>query len=195
MADISGLNLKAPERIEGPYQDKGEYTPPPNEGVYTLQAPDKFEFKGDKNGNMGATIQVRIVEGQQGAGYTLYSYISTMKSKFRAGNTACDYLRAHGIEVVPETNQQYADLIESTAGRVFQASTIWEAYDSEADETVLKGQDQFPVVKDEATGAVIPDELTGQAKRSYRAVSKVSKKEVLASLKIKRFVSAVAAQA
>lgn len=177
MADISGLNLVAPDRIEGPYQEQGEYTPPPPAGVYVVQAPDTIVFSGDKNGKLQCkNLKLRIVDGQEGAGYTIFAYLGTATSKFRNGNTACDYLRAHGIDIVPEENQQYADLIESTQGRTFQVSADWEFYNSDTDETI-KGMDKAP--------------LNPDGTRSFRLKDPKTGKELLANLRVKRFVSIV----
>jgi hypothetical protein len=182
--DISGLNLGAIDQVDfDNYQEGVEFQPPPDEGTYWVQVPDHIKFSANKEGQLRADLNPLTITdtNPQGVGYRIwYTRVSTNKYAKRNGSPTGDYLRSHGISPSGQpTAQQYADLIESTSGRIAPVATDWEAYCRQCSFT-LKGQSAFPQ-KDDGT-------------RSYRGRCGRCKREIFARLRVKRFVSAVQQQ-
>lgn len=117
----------------------------------TAPNPDKFTWRGDKNGFLMLVVDGFKLEN----GYEMRKeYLSSapFPKKDKAGNvtgtrnasTLGNYFRAHGMSVRPTTEDEYKAYAEATAGREFQASIDWEAYDKDTQSTVADSWDQFP---------------------------------------------------
>lgn len=159
------LTLKVPDPALFDDYDVGGWTPPPQAKAvgptgkleyvtYTLQAPgaDKFSFQPDRNGYWMA-----VVDGFEvvGLNYTLRKeFLSSapFPKKDKAGNitghrnasTVGNYFRAHGLAVRPATAQEYEAYALATAGRQFESSLEWSAYDSDRGVEVANKWDLFP---------------------------------------------------
>ena len=147
MADVSQLNLAQPDSINwDEYQDGGKGFAPPPAGRYWGIAPESFTFKPTQERKLMAVIDpITIAPGQEGAGYQVrFSNASVKKFEKREGSMLGDYLRSHGIVSQPRTNEEYAALVESTAGRQFEFMLNWEAYCKQCQTTAAKGFKNFP---------------------------------------------------
>lgn len=179
MADLSHLGgLNAVEQLDlSNYADNKESTfRLPVEGRYTLAAPDSFPssaFTRTKAGALSIQIDPTVV-GPTNEGFTI-RFVKVSAKPFRRDgklvSQAGDYLRACGVTGVIRTEQDLADLIEQTAGRVYEAKIVWRAYNTKTAFT-LQGMQRFPKladgtyqswVEDPTPGAVDPE--TGKAFR------------------------------
>lgn len=183
-SDIAQLGLTGePDRIEwNQYQDSQAIQPPPPDGVYTVQAPATILFgKWEKDGrsylkiaaSQGETGPLVITDEGAAKGVKLfYPFITTRKYKNKMGSAFGDYLRAFGILAEPQSDAEYAQLAQATAGRFGKVATKQEGYCKACDETVFEGQAAF----NGATSAKCPH-CNGT---------------VYARAKVDRFISAVA---
>lgn len=143
--------------------DTGQYVPPPQaksigpDGkakftLFTVTAPtaEKFSFRADRNGFLMA-----VVDGFTIGDYQLRKeYLSSapFPKKDRAGNVIGtrnasqfgNYLRAHGLAVRPSTPDEYEQYALTTAGREFQASIDWSAYDNDTQTEIASKWEEFP---------------------------------------------------
>ena len=143
-ADISGLELKPLERLEGDIQAPGVPQPPPIPGTYVGSAPDTFEYSATKNGDLMVTLGAVKIVAPTNAGFELkFQRASSKTYKNRNSSPAIDYLRACGITTIPGSNDELVALVESTAGKPFQFDLDWEAYDKD-DQTSIEGYENFP---------------------------------------------------
>jgi len=206
MADISSLSLNpaAPIDWDG-YKDSGEYRRPPAEGKYFFQVPtnikaipgstgerDTIVLTADKEGALLAIIDGSVITNATVDGANGYRgerrWIDTKRNKYREGTSMGDYLRAHGINPGPlmagksgaEQNVVYANLLEQTLGRIYQATTRWEGRCSDCDEKKSQfiGMASFP--KDKETGL-----------SQHIVQCKHCGKDIFARLRIQNFISTV----
>lgn len=147
MADISQLSLQEPdelewEKYEGPGEGKS-FTPPPA-GRYIAVAPSgegAFAFATTQQGKLKAQFgPIKIVGGDHDGYEIRYFQASVAKYRNRNGSPLGDYLRSCGVLAQPKSNQEYADLVEATAGRQFPIDLDWEGYCKEC-ATEINGYD------------------------------------------------------
>ena len=185
--DIAGLDLRelTPEEVvdysQG-YQAGGEFQPPPPEGQYLAKCSVKPAQHKEKILAVDITGEIvgTVDGGTTGAGYKVYqSKASIKKYRNRNGSPVGDFLAAHGIvaEGTP-TVAEYATAIGSTDGQIAPFVGQWEAYCKDCEETV-QGADQFPVNPD--------------GTRNYRRACPQCRKDILARLRIRRWVPTGAA--
>jgi len=148
----------------------------PTKGRYTFRAPDSFPdaaFGRTKNGDLSVQIDPTIV-GPTNEGFTVkYTKVSA-KTFYRDGkpvSQAGDYLRATGVTGVVRNEADLANLIEQTAGRLYDAKLDWRGFNKHTG-FEIKGMERFPKnadgsyqswVEDPTPGAVDPE--TGKAWR------------------------------
>mgnify|MGYP001618132199 CR=1 FL=1 len=185
MFDISGLDLKplAPEDqvdYTKPYEAGGEYQAPPDEGRYLLCTTFKPHKREDRifSADVVATI-VSTDKGEKvGVGYRVFSGNQSIK-KYPNSNASPlgNILAAHGVKFdTPPAVEDFARALTAVEGRIAVAATLWEWFCKDCDE-VYKGQDIAPINPD--------------GKRSFRKPCPHCRKELLANLRIKRWVSAL----
>ena len=118
-------------------------------------------------------------------------WVDAKKSQFREGSSMGDYLRAHGINPASlmagksglEQNAVYANLIESTTGRIVEATTRWEGRCADCDEK-----------KSQYVGmASFPKDDNGIPKHIVKC--KHCNKDVFARLRVRTFISKIKAGA
>lgn len=151
MADLSALGeLKSldPMDLTTYVDSKASTFQLPKAGTYTLMAADSFPpaaWSRTKAGSLSATIDPTIV-GPTNEGFQLrFTKVSAKEFK-RSGESvsqAGDYLRACGITGKVTNEQELADLIESTAGTVFEAVLDWRVYNKNSGFS-LEGMTRFP---------------------------------------------------
>lgn len=178
MADLSALGeLKPIEQLDlSNYSDNKESTfRLPEEGKYTLRAPDAFPTEAFTRAKNSGALLVQIdptIQGPTHEGFTLrYTRISA-KPFQRSGKTVSqvgDYLRACGVTGVIRNEQDVIDLASQTANTVYEAKVVWRAFNPKTNFS-LQGMAKFPKnddgtyqswVEDPTPGAV--DEKTGKA--------------------------------
>lgn len=160
MADLShlgGLNPVEQLDLDSTYPEarnepKTSFSLPPA-GVYTLRAPDTFPaaaFSRTKANVLSVQIDPTIV-GPTHEGYTVkFVKLSAKPWKDKSGATISqvgDYLRACGFKGILRSEQDIADAIESTAGRVYQAKLDWRAYNKRTG-YAIEGMTKFPKNED-----------------------------------------------
>lgn len=179
MADLTGLDLQEPERLEGDYTEAGAIPNPPPAGRYLCQVPETFEFGTSKAKALKVQIDPLVIADGEHKGYRI-RFTSASFKRFKRGNGMAsqveDYLRANGIATIPQSNAEAAQLIESTAGRVIPVDLDWEAYDKESQETVAKSYDEFP---SDGNGGRLP------------YVENANGKRLRANARVRRFISTV----
>jgi hypothetical protein len=166
MADISHLgNLNPIETLdlgENYAENKRKTFQLPAKGRYTVQAPDSFPpeaFGRTKKNALYVDISPTIV-GPTNEGFQLKRqrvYASTWKRDGKLVSGIGDYLIANGVRgVVLSDEQQLADAVEATAGRVYEVDLDWVANNySTGFET--KGMDSFPLLADGTRQSWVPD--------------------------------------
>lgn len=134
MADISALGVLEPAAP----LDLNQYKSAtgfqmPKAGRYTLRSRDSFDataFSRTRAGQLQADIAPTIV-GPTNEGQQIRFCKVSAKTFERSGQQVSyigDYLKACGVTgEVPADPQEIANLVESTAGRVFEADLDWEA--------------------------------------------------------------------
>lgn len=149
MPDISALgNLQPVETLdlENYAANRKSSFSLPAKGRYTLQAPDTFTseaFSRTKKGKLAVEISPTIV-GPTNDGFKIrYQkvYSSTWQRDGKTVSGIGDYLNASGVRAVISDEQQLADAIESTAGRVYEADIDWRAQRNGYE---VKGMENFP---------------------------------------------------
>lgn len=132
MADVN--QAKAPDAIDWSNYDSGgkTITPPPLAGDVGLQT-TKVEWGTTKDGYLQAMLSVKVIApGKEGDGHEAnFIRLSTKKWANRNGNPMADYLRAHGIEAAPQTNEDYQQLVNATVGRMAEAAVDRRGYDKQ----------------------------------------------------------------
>lgn len=151
MADISGLSGLQPVEplnLDIYKEASSGFTMPPA-GIYPLRAPDSFPataFRATQKGALSAQIDPTIASGPFEGTVVRFQRVSA--STFERGGTKVsfmgDYLKANGLRgEVPGDPQVLANLVESTAGRTYQAELDWEAR-HQASGFQVKGMRNFP---------------------------------------------------
>jgi hypothetical protein len=155
MADLSHLGgLNQVEQLDlDNYADAKESTfRLPVKGRYTLRAPDAFPpaaFSRTKAGALLIQVDPTIV-GPTNEGFALRFTKVSAKPFKRDGLTvsqAGDYLRACGVKGTIQSEQDLADLIEATAGAVYEAILDWRVYNTKTGFS-LQGMQRFPKLAD-----------------------------------------------
>jgi hypothetical protein len=155
MADIANFDIAPAEPLsldDYPTIGARKERKFPNKGRYTLRTTDTFteeSFQPNKaNTALTFAIDPTIV-GPTNEGYQLKFSSGRISGKVyqRKGKAASqlgDYLKAVGVSgTVPGDPQGQADLVESTAGALFEASLDWRAYDKSTGRSV-EGMENFP---------------------------------------------------
>jgi len=155
LSHLGGLNAIEQLDLDNTYpeaQTKSTFTLAPA-GVYTLRAPDTFPaaaFTRTKAGALQVQIDPTIV-GPTHEGYTIkFVKVSSKTWKDNSGATISqvgDYLRACGFKGVLRSEQDIADAVEATAGKVYQAKLDWRAYNKRTGFS-LEGMTRFPQNED-----------------------------------------------
>ena len=189
MADLShlgGLNPVEQLDLEN-YADSKESTfRLPAKGRYTLRAPESFPsaaFGRTKAGALSIQIDPTIV-GPTNEGFTLRFTKISAKAFERAGlkvSQVGDYLRAVGVKGVIRSEQDAADLVEKTAGQVFEAKLDWRAYNTKTG-FQLQGMERFPRLPDGTYQSWVEDPTPGAVDENG------NKMRVRANLIIDRFI-------
>ena len=188
MADISQFSLEPPdqhewERVEGPSSGGSKRGGTPPEGVVYTARVDTFDFSRPSfKGKLSAMFDPLVILGAAADGTDYEAYyvdVNVELYPWRHGSSASDFLAAHGIDAQPNTNQEWADLIESTAGRTFQFEPRWQGK-CKSCKTLYKGMDKWPV-KDDGTYSSVLTCACGE--------------KVFANIKIKRLVSVLQPEA
>lgn len=168
MADLSHLGgLNDIEQLDlSNYADNKESTfRLPAEGRYTLRAPESFPaaaFGRTKGGALSIQIDPTIV-GPTNEGFTVRFIKVSAKSFNRDGKIVSqlgDYLRACGVGGVIRSEQDAADLVEKTAGTVYEAKLVWRAYNTKTSFT-LQGMTRFPRNADGSYQSWVEDPTPG----------------------------------
>lgn len=124
----------------------------PNKGRYTLRTTDSFteESFAPNKANTALTFAINpVIVGPTNEGYELKFNSGRISGKVyqRKGKSASqlgDYLKAVGVAgSVPGDPQAQADIVERTAGELFEASLDWRAYDKSTGRSV-EGMESFP---------------------------------------------------
>lgn len=121
-------------------------------GTYTLRAPDSFpasSFSRTKAGALQVQIDPTIV-GPTNEGYTVRFVKVSAKVFERGGKKVSqvgDYLAAVGFRGTIRDEQELADAIEASAGRIYQAKLDWRAYNKRTGFS-LEGMTRFPKLAD-----------------------------------------------
>jgi hypothetical protein len=153
MANISDLNITPTETLNlDDYATVGGGKKFPVAGRYTLRAAESFPreaFGSNKAGN-ALTIQIDpTIVGPTNEGYQLRFSSGRISAKTyqRKGKWVSqlgDFLKAVGeTGEVPGDPQEQANMVERTAGRVFEAGLDWRAWDPST-QTETEGMENFP---------------------------------------------------
>lgn len=135
----------------------GRMVPPP--GRYTVRAPESFPdtaFGASKAGALLAQIDPTVVGGEHDGYQIRFVKVSAkvfnrtikeagVEKKVPASQVA-DYLRACGRRgSVPTDPQEIANLIEQTAGQLYEIETDWKVWDkfSSTEYTLRENADRF----------------------------------------------------
>jgi len=124
----------------------------PEAGIYTVQAPDSFPqaaYSRTKKGALSISVDPTIL-APTNEGFTLrFTKVSATVFK-RDGKNASqvgDYLKACGITGSYSSEQELADAVEQTAGKVYQVKLDWRAYNKNTGFS-LQGMNRFPKNED-----------------------------------------------
>lgn len=149
MADISHLGgLQPVEALDltNYAENRRQTFQLPGKGRYTLQAPESFPaeaFGRSKKGALSVQIDPTIV-GPTNAGFTVKRqkiYASTWQRDGKTVSQIGDYLIANGIRTVLNDEQELANAVESTAGKIYEADLDWRASRGGFE---VKGMENFP---------------------------------------------------
>ncbi len=162
-ADVAGMDYKAPDQIDYTKWEGGgpkSYAPPP-EGRYFATAPifplddDPAVFGRTKNGDLKISLDpIKL----QGVDYTIrFTTLSAKKYSNRESNQIVDFIKACGLNLQPQTEQEYKDAVRQCSGRSFQFNLIWEAYNKDTQETAARFAKNFPVGADGKPQSWLPD--------------------------------------
>jgi hypothetical protein len=168
MANLSHLGgLNEVEQLDlDNYADNKENTfRLPAEGRYTLRAPDTFPdaaFGRTKAGALSVSVDPTI-SGPSNEGFTIKFVKISAKSFMRDGKRVSqvgDYLRACGVTGVIRSEQDIADLVEQTAGKIYEGKLVWRAYNTKT-QWSLQGMNRFPKLADGTHQSWIDDPTPG----------------------------------
>lgn len=146
-ADLSNLKLTT-EEVDIPledYVDPSEFPPPIPAGTYTF-IQGKPTFEPTKDGFLSANMTHEVSGGEYDKRKLPFDRISN-KPFDRQGHRATmmnDHLRAVGHTGAPRSHQEFADAIEASEGKPFNAQVDWDGYCGHKD-TPLEGQEAFTV--------------------------------------------------
>ncbi len=150
---VSDVTMRQPDPVDYDKQTTGATTRPrmPVTGEYTLLTTsiEWLDREGrpatTKAGYKQATLTFKVIDpGQPHDNYEMrYQRINTQKWPGKESNSMLDYLRAHGIQERPQTNEDYEALINTTLNRPFRAMVDWRAYDK-ATAKAFKTMTAFP---------------------------------------------------
>lgn len=145
--NINDTNLKPPDPIEGEYEDgsSGQVILPPR-GAYTLLPTAVPEFGATKEGYLQANVTPLVVldPGKGWDGHEIrFTRVNTKKWPQRNANGFADYLRSHGYQGVPRSNEEYRQAAESLTNHPAHGVVDWECYCKVCRYT-LKGMEKFP---------------------------------------------------
>lgn len=146
--DINMDDLAPPDPIEGePELGKGggTFVMPP-EGLYTgvVSTPPEIGKTREKGYLQFLLNPITVVGGAHDGFEVRYTRINTQKWPNRKSNGVLDYLGAHGIKVVPASNEDYTALVMRTVGRPFPFFGKWEGK-CKMCQMRVKGMLKFPV--------------------------------------------------
>ena len=157
MASIGNLNIAPTEPVDttSAYPAAGRRFP--NRGWYTLRTTDAFAPESFVPNKAGTALTFQIdptVVGPTSEGYQLKFNSGRISAKTyqrtdKAGRSVTvsqlsDFLKAAGYSgVVPGDAQSQADLVESMAGKSFEALLDWRAWDPAA-QREISGMENFP---------------------------------------------------
>lgn len=160
MSDIGNYNIQPTEPVDTTSAYPAQMPKAsrfPNRGWYTLRTAESFSpesFTPNKAGT-ALTFQIDpIVVGPTNEGYQLKfssgrisakTYSRTSKDgATRTVSQLSDFLKAAGYQgVVPGDAQSQANLVESMAGKPFEALLDWRAYNPDT-KAEIKGMENFP---------------------------------------------------
>jgi hypothetical protein len=162
MADVAQMDLVEPDQISfDKYEDGGpkNFGPPP-EGRYFARVPlipagdDPEVFQKTQQNYLKIKIDpLEIIDG----GYKVrFTTLSAKKYSNREGNQILDFIHACGLDLRPQTNEDYKNAVRQCSGRTCQFGLVWEAYNKN-DQTSTKGAKNFPVGEDGKPQSWLPD--------------------------------------
>jgi hypothetical protein len=156
MADISSLGeLQASEPLDlevyQPREDKPRFQFP-KAGRYTLRAPESFSYGRTNAGALSVQIDPTIMGPTNEGTVIRFQRLSAKTWTGKDGKPISQvgrYLRAVlGATRVPGDPQQLADLIDTTANRVYEAYVDWRLYakgeGADGSDLIIEGMDNFP---------------------------------------------------
>lgn len=155
MADISHLgSLQPVEQLDlSNYSENKKRTfQLPAKGTYQVQAPESFPAEAitrTKRGALMFDISPTIV-GPTNEGFGLRRQRVSAQVFQRDGQPVSmlgDYLISNGVRIAIKSEQDLADAVEATAGRIYSVDLDWLAEDY-ATGFKLKGMEQFPKLAD-----------------------------------------------
>ncbi len=161
-ADVAQLELIEPEQINfDKYEDGNKSFAPPPDGRYFARVPvfpmsdvDSEVWQSTKAGQF--MVQVDPLELVDKSYSVRFTKLSATKYKNREGNAILDFIRGCGLDLRPQTIAEYKQALRQCSGRTVQFGLIWEAY-NKADQTTLKGMENFPTGEDGKPQSWIPD--------------------------------------
>jgi len=155
---VSDINetegLKAPDPVDFENYDDagggGQKIVLPPRGVYSLLPTEPPKVGKTKDGY----LQVELTPLElipPGTPWEVqkinYTRVNTKKWPNKNANGFADYLRSHGYDGKPTSNEEYQGAAEALVGHPAQAVVDWEAYCKECRYT-LKGMEKFPKNED-----------------------------------------------
>jgi hypothetical protein len=168
MADVNTTDLREPDPIaaDGYVDGGGKVIPIPPKGTYTLTTTN-IEWGADRDGYLQATMTHKVNDAGKAHDQheVRYHRISTKKWPNREASSMGDYIRAFGVRELPTSNTQYQAVVNSLAGRPFEAGLDWEIYNQEKG-VQLKGMDSFPETAGGGRQDWVPDP-TEKGKKLY----------------------------
>lgn len=183
-ADIAGMDLKELDVLDYDNYESGgkSFIALPPEGRYWGQAPEITDesFGVTKEGRLKVSVDpIVIVNSGTGDGYAIrFTSLSSKKYANRNASQMLDFVRACGLDIRPNTNDELKAALKMCSGRTFQFALVWEAYNKDT-QVETSGQENFPTNPD-GTRQTYLDETTSDGKKVY------------ANGKVKYFIDAVA---
>lgn len=194
--DISSLNLKQLDPVDyDKYETSSGPSAPPHAGRYTGRAPENIEFSAGGDGQLIAALDPITIVGGERDGYPVrFTRISNKRPVSKKTGTAQnrtimdDYLHANGVNAAPQSHEEYAQLVEATAGRTFEFEGDWEVYSKTLRTTVLRGEASFPLNED---GSHNPTIRLRNGVMVTDGTQQDSDEVLRANFRITRFISAL----